>query len=628
MDAPIGSRQTDSSKMMKPVKPSDVPFILLVGENDYNPGPVRPDSDEEGDLYRHYLIAGGAHSSKVFLPDPIDSLMLKAGRAAGDYPEFKMSQDRNQPNTVSDMNMDVFVNAAMENLHQWASDGIEAPYGPSKGEIKGTMSGMQFVPERDEWGNMTTGIRSPQLSVPVASYYGGANGIFSTDGGSMIYLDQEVLDNRYEGRDDYLSQYEAALDEMIQEGWILELDREKLLEIARNEPVFGNKSRDKERIEKTMSEIPRFTILSRVQTGFGEETWYQVSGNANMYGILHDNLIYCRRMESLPYVNAVRVAVPESVTGDVVLDLIFEGEEEKDVSQYLKAGTVYVGITADPEAAKEKGGSWKIPYKTNEPRKESGLVWDIISQTVSAVRAGMLFRLPSGGAAGIHLGADERDGGVAATYQMVFDGFDAYGLDSAMEGECVALNDIDKEILPVRPEAGIDTPDDDTNPPDDDTNPPDDDTNPPDHEINPPGSSTDSTDSGSQENSYKKDRSSRIIESDHSSGTWVKDAAGWWFRFKDGTWPASAWMYLTWNGTSSWYYFDSNGYMVTGWLTDGENRYYLHPVSDGTMGHLYTGWHLIDGIWYYFNEETDGTQGRLLRSAAVPDHFRSGGSGI
>lgn len=445
MDAPIGTKQTDSARMFEPVMPSDVPFILLVGENDYNPAPVRPDSDEEGDRYRHYVIAGGAHSSKVFLPDPVDELMLRAGRPAGDYPEFNKEKDGNRPHTVSDMNMDVFINAAMENLHQWAFDGVEAPYGPSVDEIEGKMSGLQFVPQRDSYGNMTTGIRSPQLSVPVASYYGGANGAFSTDGGSMIYLAQSVLNDLYEDREDYLSQYEAALDEMIDEGWILEMDREKLLEIARNEPVFGNKGKDQERIEETMAELPELTALSQEKTDGGEETWYQVKGSANMYGILHDNQIYCRRLQPLPYINAARVAVPEHFNGEVILDLIFDGDSPKDVSGYMKAGTAYVGITADPKAAKDKGGSWEIPYQTDKPRTESGLVWDMISQTVSAVREGAFFGLPSGAVEHIRLGADESDAGIAATYRLVFDGFSAYGITAAMSGRFVPLNDIDKE---------------------------------------------------------------------------------------------------------------------------------------------------------------------------------------
>ena len=53
-------------RMFMPVKATDVPFILMVGENDYNPGPVRHDSDDPDNMYRHYVVAGGPHSDIIF----------------------------------------------------------------------------------------------------------------------------------------------------------------------------------------------------------------------------------------------------------------------------------------------------------------------------------------------------------------------------------------------------------------------------------------------------------------------------------------------------------------------------------------------------------------------------------
>lgn len=50
---------------------------------------------------------------------------------------------------------------------------------------------------RDAYGNLTEGIVPPQISVPVAKYYGGVNGKTSTDGGSMVYLSQEELKELY-----------------------------------------------------------------------------------------------------------------------------------------------------------------------------------------------------------------------------------------------------------------------------------------------------------------------------------------------------------------------------------------------------------------------------------------------
>ena len=63
---------------------------------------------------------------------------------------------------------------------------------------------------------------------------------------------------------------------------------------------------------------------------------------------------------------------------------------------------------------------------------------------------------------------------------------------------------------------------------------------------------------------------------------WVHDAAGWWWRNADGTWPKSTWKELKWNGTTSWYYFNSAGYMVSNeWRQDNGKWYYLG--ADGAM---------------------------------------------
>ncbi|WP_181995473.1 InlB B-repeat-containing protein [Clostridium sp. AM58-1XD] len=101
------------------------------------------------------------------------------------------------------------------------------------------------------------------------------------------------------------------------------------------------------------------------------------------------------------------------------------------------------------------------------------------------------------------------------------------------------------------------------------------------------------------------------IEQDQN-GTWVLDKTGWWYRFPDGTWPEDGWFQLTYQGKTEWYHFDEKGYMQTGWFTDQDGkRYYLHGVSDGTMGRMYTDWNMIDGKWYFFNPVSDGSKGAL-----------------
>ena len=147
-------------------------------------------------MYRHYVIAGGAHSSKIFPPDLTDELQIQAGRPAGYYPAMKIDKDTGRPNTNTDLNMDSYVNSVLANLIEW-TDGGDMPAGFRADDID--------LDARDDYGNLTEGIVPPQITVPVAKYYGGVNGNYSTDGGSMVYISREELEDLYADREDYLN---------------------------------------------------------------------------------------------------------------------------------------------------------------------------------------------------------------------------------------------------------------------------------------------------------------------------------------------------------------------------------------------------------------------------------------
>lgn len=112
------------------------------------------------------------------------------------------------------------------------------------------------------------------------------------------------------------------------------------------------------------------------------------------------------------------------------------------------------------------------------------------------------------------------------------------------------------------------------------------------------------------------------------TGTWVQNEIGWWYRNADGTWPAAKWVELEWNGQKTWYYFNAEGYMHSGWLLDGGNWYFLHNVADGTQGYMYTGWKQIDGKWYYFNPLVGGPMGSLLVNTVTPDGYTVDANGV
>lgn len=58
---------------------------------------------------------------------------------------------------------------------------------------------------------------------------------------------------------------------------------------------------------------------------------------------------------------------------------------------------------------------------------------------------------------------------------------------------------------------------------------------------------------------------------------WIQDVNGWWFSNADGTYPYSTFKTIGINT----YYFDSRGYMVTGWQFINEHWYFFN--SNGTL---------------------------------------------
>lgn len=77
------------------------------------------------------------------------------------------------------------------------------------------------------------------------------------------------------------------------------------------------------------------------------------------------------------------------------------------------------------------------------------------------------------------------------------------------------------------------------------------------------------------------------VAGEYAGAGWQRAADGirWWWKQEDGTWPSSQWLQID----GKWYYFDSQGYMVTGW-------------------------HCLDGIWYYF----DGESGEAKSATGTP----------
>lgn len=85
-----------------------------------------------------------------------------------------------------------------------------------------------------------------------------------------------------------------------------------------------------------------------------------------------------------------------------------------------------------------------------------------------------------------------------------------------------------------------------------------------------------------------------------SSGQWIKDNTGWWYKYSNGNYPYSKWEKID----DKWYYFNEKGYMVTGWIELSNKWYYLKE-----SGEMATGWIKLLDKWYYLKESGEMATG-------------------
>lgn len=79
---------------------------------------------------------------------------------------------------------------------------------------------------------------------------------------------------------------------------------------------------------------------------------------------------------------------------------------------------------------------------------------------------------------------------------------------------------------------------------------------------------------------------------DVNAASWKKNNVGWWWQEDNGSYPQNT---LKKVGGQN-YYFDSRGYMTTGWVKSNNKWYYFNP--NGAMA---TGWKQVGNTWYYLN---------------------------
>jgi hypothetical protein len=165
----------------------------------------RPDSDEPGNRFRLYEVAGMPHNN------------------SRDSPAFQ-----NDPCTlpVTDFPAGAFTALALNHLIQWIEKGTVPPRAPSI-EVDRNTAGDGSHLALDEHGNAKGGIRNVWVDVPTATH-----GVFgkgkttATDrlcqlAGTEVPLPEATLRTLYRDKGDYVSRVERRLKELVEQGWFL-----------------------------------------------------------------------------------------------------------------------------------------------------------------------------------------------------------------------------------------------------------------------------------------------------------------------------------------------------------------------------------------------------------------------
>lgn len=224
------------------VKNVGVPVIAVAAQGEVlaTSGSRRPDSDEPGDRYRLYEVAGAGHIDKfAYIGFPSMADQAAAGNAQG-TPEWPFAApcDPAIPLMGTPI-MSLAFNAAFSGLDQWARKGTPAPRA-SRIELKdaGTPQASLVV---DQFGHGIGGLRTPYIDVPSVSYVTNSPGPGNCR--EMAHknpFDRARFESLYGDDAKYSATVAQSADRLVKERWLTPGDARRVKAGERaSGPEFG-----------------------------------------------------------------------------------------------------------------------------------------------------------------------------------------------------------------------------------------------------------------------------------------------------------------------------------------------------------------------------------------------------
>ncbi len=217
--------------------PRDVPIVQVLSDGDIsNPhrpgregrGYRREDSDDAGDRYRLYELAGVGHMGTRYPPYSNNAMWQNDPLGtAGSVPKDA---------TMNSLPHDELFSMGLNHLVRWVTEGVSPPRAE---RIEVADDGL-FA--KDPYGNSRGGVRCPQMDVPRNTYL--SNPTVDDNGvpafgvvGTETPLPAKTLKELYRDHDDYVGRFEQRLEELISAGWLLPPDADEMRREAKEAAV-------------------------------------------------------------------------------------------------------------------------------------------------------------------------------------------------------------------------------------------------------------------------------------------------------------------------------------------------------------------------------------------------------
>ena len=211
-------------------KNAGVPVIRIVAQTDVlgTYQRRRPDSDERGDAYRLYEVAGAPHADGYFYRH-MPALKDQTAMGTAPFLAFWPFAEHCTPE-IPLMEFPVMryvVNAAFANLDRWVREGTPAPRA-ERIAVKNAGTPMAAI-DTDEFGNAKGGVRSPYLDVPTATYAATTPGPGTCGNlGHKNAFTWERLEATYGGFAKFAARFDEAVDRLVRERWLTESDGRRI----------------------------------------------------------------------------------------------------------------------------------------------------------------------------------------------------------------------------------------------------------------------------------------------------------------------------------------------------------------------------------------------------------------